>query len=45
MYFQQQKVFMKLLFLILIDQNILDLEKPVSYYWDTFKQSNKREIN
>ncbi len=29
---------------ILIDQNILDLEKPVSYYWDTFKQSNKREI-
>jgi len=29
---------------ILIDQNILDLEKPVSYYWDAFKQSNKREI-
>ena len=29
---------------ILIDQNILDLEKPVSYYWDTFKQSNKRGI-
>jgi len=29
---------------ILIDQNILDLEKYVSYYWDTFKQSNKREI-
>ena len=29
---------------ILVDQNILDLEKPVSYYWDTFKQSNKREI-
>jgi CubicO group peptidase (beta-lactamase class C family) len=29
---------------ILIDQNILDLEKPVSYYWDSFKQSNKREI-
>jgi CubicO group peptidase (beta-lactamase class C family) len=29
---------------ILIDQNILDLEKPVSYYWEAFKQSNKREI-
>lgn len=30
---------------ILVDQNILDLEKPVSYYWDAFKQSNKREIS
>jgi len=29
---------------ILIDQNILDLEKSVSYYWEAFKQSNKREI-
>jgi len=29
---------------ILIDQNILDLEKSVSYYWDAFKKSNKREI-
>ena len=29
---------------ILVDQNILDLEKSVSYYWDSFKQSNKREI-
>ena len=29
---------------ILIDQNILDLEKPVSYYWDAFKQSNKKGI-
>jgi len=29
---------------ILIDQNILDLEKPVSYYWESFKESNKREI-
>jgi CubicO group peptidase (beta-lactamase class C family) len=29
---------------ILIDQNILDLEKPVSYYWNAFKQTNKREI-
>jgi CubicO group peptidase (beta-lactamase class C family) len=29
---------------ILIDQNILDLEKPVCYYWSTFKQSNKKEI-
>ena len=29
---------------ILIDRNILDLEKSVSYYWDAFKQSNKREI-
>jgi CubicO group peptidase (beta-lactamase class C family) len=29
---------------ILIDQNILDLEKPISYYWEAFKQSNKRGI-
>jgi CubicO group peptidase (beta-lactamase class C family) len=29
---------------ILIDQNILDLEKSVAYYWKAFKQSNKREI-
>jgi CubicO group peptidase (beta-lactamase class C family) len=29
---------------ILIDQNILDLEKPVSYYWNAFKQNNKRGI-
>jgi CubicO group peptidase (beta-lactamase class C family) len=29
---------------ILIDQNILDLEKSVSYYWDGFKKSDKREI-
>jgi len=29
---------------ILIDQNILDLEKSVSYYWDAFKKSNKRGI-
>ncbi len=29
---------------ILIDQNILDLEKSVSYYWEAFKQSNKRDI-
>ena len=29
---------------ILIDQSILDLEKSVSYYWNAFKQSNKREI-
>jgi len=29
---------------ILIDQNILDLEKSVSHYWEAFKQSNKREI-
>ena len=29
---------------ILIDQNILDLEKSVSYYWAAFKESNKREI-
>ncbi len=35
---------MKLVTSILIDQNILDLEKSVSYYWDAFKQSNKREI-
>ena len=29
---------------ILIDKYILDLEKPVSYYWDCFKESNKKEI-
>ena len=29
---------------ILVDRNILDLEKPVSYYWEAFKQSNKKEI-
>ena len=29
---------------ILIDQNNLDLEKNVSYYWEAFKKSNKREI-
>ena len=29
---------------VLIDQNILDIEKPVSYYWDAFKQSDKKEI-
>ena len=29
---------------ILIDENILDLEKPVSYYWDAFKKNNKKEI-
>ncbi len=29
---------------ILIDKNILDLEKNVSYYWNAFKQSDKREI-
>jgi CubicO group peptidase (beta-lactamase class C family) len=29
---------------ILIDKNILDLEKPVSYYWDAFKKKNKSEI-
>jgi CubicO group peptidase (beta-lactamase class C family) len=29
---------------ILIDQNILDLEKYVSYYWDAFKKNNKNQI-
>jgi len=29
---------------ILIDKNIIDLEKPVSYYWDAFKKNNKSEI-
>jgi CubicO group peptidase (beta-lactamase class C family) len=29
---------------ILIDQNILDLEKSVSYYWDAFKKSSKNQI-
>ena len=29
---------------ILIDQNFLDLEKYVSYYWDAFKKNNKNQI-
>jgi CubicO group peptidase (beta-lactamase class C family) len=29
---------------MLIDQKILDLEKSVSYYWEAFKKSDKREI-
>jgi CubicO group peptidase (beta-lactamase class C family) len=29
---------------VLIDQNILDLDKPVCYYWDAFKKNNKKEI-
>ena len=28
----------------LINEDILDLEKPVSYYWPSFKQSNKASI-
>jgi len=42
--FSATKGIYEILISILIDQNILDLEKPVSYYWDAFKQSNKREI-
>jgi len=42
--FSATKGIYEIIVYILIDQNILDLEKPVSYYWDAFKQSNKREI-
>ena len=42
--FSATKGIYEILVSILIDQNILDLEKSVSYYWNAFKQSNKREI-
>jgi CubicO group peptidase (beta-lactamase class C family) len=42
--FSTTKGLYEIIVCILIDQNILDLEKPVSYYWDVFKQSNKRDI-
>jgi CubicO group peptidase (beta-lactamase class C family) len=42
--FSATKGIYEIIVAILIDQNILNLEKPVSYYWDAFKQSNKREI-
>jgi len=42
--FSATKGIYEIIISILIDQNILDLEKPVSYYWDAFKQSNKKEI-
>ena len=42
--FSATKGIYEIIISILIDQNILDLEKPVSYYWNAFKQSNKREI-
>ena len=41
--FSATKGIYEIIISILIDQNILDLEKSVSYYWDAFKQSNKRE--
>ena len=28
----------------LINEQLLDLEKPVSYYWPSFKHSNKASI-
>jgi CubicO group peptidase (beta-lactamase class C family) len=42
--FSATKGIYEILVSILIDQDILDLEKSVSYYWNAFKQSNKREI-
>jgi CubicO group peptidase (beta-lactamase class C family) len=42
--FSATKGIYEILVSILIDQNILDLEKSVSYYWDAFKESNKRDI-
>jgi CubicO group peptidase (beta-lactamase class C family) len=42
--FSATKGLYEIIVCILIDLNILDLEKPVSYYWNAFKQSNKRDI-
>jgi len=42
--FSTTKGLYEIIVCILIDLNILDLEKPVSYYWNAFKQSNKRDI-
>ena len=42
--FSATKGIYEIIVAILIDQNILDLEKPVFYYWDSFKQGNKKEI-
>jgi CubicO group peptidase (beta-lactamase class C family) len=42
--FSATKGIYEIIISILINENILDLEKPVSYYWNAFKQSNKREI-
>ena len=28
----------------LISENLLDIEKPISYYWKSFKQDNKKNI-
>jgi CubicO group peptidase (beta-lactamase class C family) len=42
--FSATKGIYEIIISILIDQNILDLEKSVSYYWEAFKKSNKREI-
>ena len=28
----------------LISENLLDIEKPISYYWDSFNQNNKKNI-
>jgi len=42
--FSATKGIYEIIISILIDKYILDLEKPVSYYWDSFKESNKKEI-
>jgi CubicO group peptidase (beta-lactamase class C family) len=42
--FSATKGIYEIIISILIDQNVLDLEKSVAYYWEAFKQSNKREI-
>jgi CubicO group peptidase (beta-lactamase class C family) len=42
--FSATKGIYEIIISILVDQNVLDLEKPVYYYWEAFKQSNKREI-
>ena len=42
--FSSTKGIYEIIVSILIDQKILDLEKPVFHYWEAFKQSNKREI-
>jgi len=42
--FSATKGIYEIIICMLIDQKILDLEKSVSYYWEAFKKSDKREI-
>jgi len=42
--FSATKGIYEIIICMLIDQKILGLEKSVSYYWEAFKKSDKREI-